>query len=86
MRIPGADGKQWIMRSIIDEVCEEINDRADDDKDGADALLSEWFSKCALMLEWVATGDIPAEAQEDPFINEFLLNRSETQLALESHA
>jgi hypothetical protein len=64
--------KQFILKTIIDEVIEEINDYAADDPEAMNALLSMWFSKSAMMLEWVATGILPDEADDDPFIREFL--------------
>lgn len=63
------DKQAWILKTILDEVTEEINERASENKDEADALLSEWFEKCGLMLEWVATGQIP---QDDEFIASFV--------------
>lgn len=69
-KITGMDKQQWIMKTIMDEVLEEINDRASVNREAADALLSEWFTKCGLMLEWVATGIIPDGAENDAFINQ----------------
>ena len=75
------DKQQWILKTIMDEVIDEINERASDDKEGVDAVLSLWFSKCAIMLEWVATGTIPEAEREDEFLSGFLAieNKPEMQ-------
>ena len=66
------DKQSWILQTVLDEVIEEINDRTSDDRETADALLSMWFGKCALMMEWVATGNIPDGLQDDEFTGKIL--------------
>lgn len=70
VQIAGKDRQTWILNTVFDEIIEEINDRAAEDREGADALLSLWFSKCGMMLEWVATGNAPDE--QDDFFDAFL--------------
>lgn len=73
------DKQAWIIRSIFDEVIEEINDRTADNRETADALLSMMFAKCGQMMQWVATGDIPEDMQDDNFATKIF-----GQLAIES--
>lgn len=71
-KITGMDKQAWILKTILEEVTDEINDRASENKEEADAMLSDWFTKCGLMLEWVATGEIPDNFKEDEFVTRFL--------------
>lgn len=73
------DSKEWIIKTIFDEVIEEINDRTADDREAADAMLSVMFAKCGYMMQWVATGEVPEFIHDDDFAGKIF-----GQLAIES--
>lgn len=65
------DKQTWILKTILDEVTDEINERASDNREETDALLAEWFERIGLMLNWVATGNIPETMRDDEFVTKF---------------
>jgi hypothetical protein len=62
------DKQAWILKTVFDEVTEEIEERAGDDTELADETLAQWFDICSHLLHWVATGEQTSNEQANAFL------------------
>jgi hypothetical protein len=62
------DKQAWILKTVFDEVTEEIEERAGDDTELADETLAQWFDICSHLLHWVATGEQTDNEQANAFL------------------